>query len=340
MSFVQRSPLAALRPSARAFPVSLAPFATCAAGVTAASLLLAPMTFADDALGDAPPRPRLDRLLVRATSESRLIAAGATPSDAARRRAAALRAIGTPIGRIEPWDISVIRPPAGIDPIDFARRLAARGDYDLVQFDVEVAAVRRPDAPNDPLYPTQWHLARIAAPVAWSITTGDPDVVVAVCDSGIDLDHPDLAPLLVPGYNAVDHLAQASGGQVDGLTDHGTEVAGCVAAATGNGVGIAGLGWDLRLMPIRVSNQANDTANLADIVNGVLWAVDHGALVVNVSFSGVETTFASDAGAYARTHGATVLWAAGNAASSLGTIDPANLLVVGATDQNDALASF
>jgi subtilisin family serine protease len=309
---------------------------SAAAPCTLALLLLATTA---EALG-APPTPRLDRLLVRAKSTNRLVAEGASPVQAATRRAAALRSLGRPISRIEQLDVSVVRPPANVEPLAYARQLAARGDFELVQFDLEVRAVRGATTPNDPLYPTQWHLATIGAPVAWSITTGDPSVVVAVCDSGIDLDHPDLAPLLVPGYNAVDHLAQTSGGQVDGLTDHGTEVAGCVAAATDNGAGIAGLGWNLRLMPVRVSNQANDTANLSDIVNGVLWAVDHGALVVNVSFSGVETSFASEAGAYARTHGATLAWAAGNAASSLGAIDPPNVLVVGATDQNDALASF
>jgi subtilisin family serine protease len=303
--------------------------------MAAAAILL--LTGARDASA-APPKPRLDRLLVRAKPTSDLVAQGATPAAATARRAAALRSLGHPITRIEQFDISIVRPPASIDPIEYAHRLAASGDFDLVQFDLEVSAVG--NAPNDPLYATQWHLGTIGAPIAWSITTGDPSVVVAVCDSGVDLDHPDLAPLLVSGYNAVDQLPQSSGGPVDGLTDHGTQVAGCVAAATDNGTGIAGLGWNLRIMPIRVSNLPGDTASLSDIVKGVLWAVDQGATVVNVSFTGVETPFAAEAGAYARAHGATVVWAAGNAASSLGAIDPPNLLVVGATDQLDALASF
>lgn len=287
-----------------------------------------------------PVSPRLDRLVVRPKSVGQLIAAGLTPSQAAARRAKAMRGLGQPIARIDQLDLSIVRPPAATDPIAYAMALAASGDFDDVRFDCRVSAVRGSATPDDPLYASQWHLAKIAAPVAWSITVGNPSVVVAVCDSGVDLDHPDLAPVLVPGYNAVDHVAQVSGGQVDGLTDHGTEVAGCIAAATDNGQGIAGLGWDLRLMPIRVSNQATDTANLADIVNGVVWAVDHGATVINVSFSGVETSFATEAGAYARAHGASVVWAAGNSSSSLGAVDPSNVLVVGATDQHDALASF
>ncbi|MBL9121201.1 MAG: S8 family serine peptidase [Phycisphaerae bacterium] len=284
--------------------------------------------------------PRLDRLVVRTRSTESFQREGLSRSRSVARHEAAIVRLGEPIGSLDALRAVVVAPPARGAPIDFARSLAATGDYDLIEFDLELAAARGAGPPNDPLLAQQWHLAKINAPMAWSITLGDPAVVVAVCDSGVDLDHPDLAPILVPGYNAVDHLPQTIGGLVDGLTDHGTEVAGCVAAATDNAIGIGGLGWDLRLMPIRVSNQANDTALLSDIANGATWAVDHGASVVNVSFSSVDTQIASEAGAYVRSEGGVLVWAAGNAAASLGAIDPATILVVGATDANDGLASF
>ncbi|MBL9149287.1 MAG: S8 family serine peptidase [Phycisphaerae bacterium] len=278
------------------------------------------------------------RVIVRPLRVEELLARGVPPTVARSRADAAIRRVARDTHRtLDAIGCRVVRVPPGRSADELARSLEVTGDYAFVEVDrlVSVAAL-----PNDPLYASQWHLAKIGAPVAWSVTTGDADLVVAVADSGIDLDHPDLAPLLVAGYNAVDDIAQVDGGLVDGLTDHGTEVAGCVAAATNNGIGIAGLCHGVRLMPIRVSNQPGDTAFLSDINAGAIWAADHGATVVNASFSNVLSPTVFATADYLLSKGVNYVWAAGNAASSLGSLDPANVTVVGATDSTDALAVF
>lgn len=231
----------------------------------------------------------------------------------------------------------VVQVPAGSSLVEFARELLATGDYEYVEPDWLVHAVV---LPNDPLYPSQWHLPKIDAPIAWDIDTGNPSVIIAICDSGVDQDHPDLAAALVNGYNAVDQLPQDEGGQVDGLTDHGTQVAGTAAAIGNNAVGISGVGWDFSIMPIRVSNMANDTAFISDINDGARWAVENGAQIINVSFSNVQANSVQTTGEYIRSLGGVYVWAAGNAASSLGFVDHPDVIIVSATNQVDQLAGF
>jgi len=93
-------------------------------------------------------------------------------------------------------------------------------------------------APNDPKYPSQWHLQKIHAPEAWAFTTGSADVLIAVIDSGVDSTHPDLAPHLTPGWNFRTGSPD-TGDQVG----HGTAVIGAIAAASDNGIGVASLNW-------------------------------------------------------------------------------------------------
>jgi hypothetical protein len=244
---------------------------------------------------------------------------------------------GVLIRRVPATGELLLRVPPGSDDIAYAASLMATGAYRYVEPDWLVSAGA---TPNDPLYAQQWHLPLMNAPAAWNLVTGDPAVIIAVCDSGVQLSHPDLASRLVSGYNAVDRLPQSMGGQVDGLTDHGTQVAGAAAAAGNNAVGISGAGWNLRIMPVRVANVANDTALLSDINEGARWAADHGARIVNCSFSGVTSASVMTTGAYLRERGVSFVWAAGNAASRLGTADDPNTLVVSATDQNDLPANF
>jgi hypothetical protein len=215
--------------------------------------------------------------------------------------------------------------------------LLLTGDYAYVEPDWLVHAV---DLPNDPQFTDQWHLGMIDAIGAWDITTGNADLVVAICDSGVDTDHPDLAGALVSGYNAVDGLPQSAGGDVEGLTDHGTQVAGTVAAIGNNSIGVTGVCWTLSIMPVRVSNLPNDMAALSDLNAGARWAASNGARIVNVSFSGVTTPTVEETGQFIRDLGGVYVWAAGNAATSLGPADPPSVVIAGATGHNDELAWF
>ncbi len=191
--------------------------------------------------------------------------------------------------------------------------------------------------PNDPSYLSQWHLRRIGGPLAWTLTTGSSSVIVAVVDSGVFAQHPDLASKLVPGWSFVKNNADTSD-----VLGHGTAVAGTVAAATNNGIGVAGVNWASRIMPL-VAVDDTDYASYSDIAAAIQYAADHGVRVINVSIGGhnpsVTLQRAID---YAWSKGALVFASAMNQ----GVSDPyypaacQHAIAVSATDGNDRLASF
>ena len=230
-------------------------------------------------------------------------------------------------------------------------------------------AVRATDAitPNDPDWPLQWGPAKIEAPAAWSIVTGTPDVVIAVLDTGVYLDHEDLASKLwtnpgeVPdnwvdddGNGKVDDVhgwhfyhswtgstyLPAEDGDVRDDNGHGTHVSGIAAAATNNGVGIAGLAWGARIMPVKVLNQYGD-GFYSDLAAGIVYAADNGARVINMSLGGVEPSQTLCAAVdYARRHGVLVVSATGNDGAPWVRYPAAcpGVLAVAATDSNDQRA--
>jgi subtilisin family serine protease len=168
-----------------------------------------------------------------------------------------------------------------------------------------------PLAPNDPLWASSWSLTKVNAPAAWKLTSGTPETIVAVLDTGADLHHPDLEGAFVPGYDFVNHDDDPSDDH-----GHGTMVAGVIAARANNGIGGAGTCSRCSVMPVKVIG-GNGSGNAADVALGIVWAVDHGAAVLNLSFvlSGPDDSVAQ-AIEYARGHGAVVVAAAGNAGSS------------------------
>lgn len=123
--------------------------------------------------------------------------------------------------------------------------------------------------PNDELFPSQWHYPLIRLPQAWSVTTGSDSVRIAVIDSGVDKDHPELIDQLdfVYGYNFV-----GKNTNFDDDNGHGTHVAGIIGAATNNSTGVAGIMWDVDLLPIKVSDSTGK-GNTWDLANGILYAV-------------------------------------------------------------------
>ena len=120
--------------------------------------------------------------------------------------------------------------------------------------------------PNDSAYPFQWHYPLINLPAAWDLTTGDPEVIVAVIDTGILPDHPDLAGKLIAGYDFIADPGTArdgdgidsnpqdegDGGDAGNSSFHGTHVSGTIAATSNNGIGVAGVAWEASIMPLRV----------------------------------------------------------------------------------------
>src|SRR5215213_3700966 len=135
--------------------------------------------------------------------------------------------------------------------------------------------------PNDPLYPTQWGWPRINAPAAWNIAQV-PGVIVAVLDTGLDLSHPEFAGRITGGTNFVNpgQSAQDDNG-------HGTHVSGLIGASGNNGTGGAGLAWRATIMPVKVADSGGNLTS-ANWINGLAYAAENGARVVNMSFGGTS----------------------------------------------------
>ncbi|MGZ6142080.1 MAG: S8 family peptidase [Myxococcales bacterium] len=193
-----------------------------------------------------------------------------------------------------------------VDPADEAATLAAlRARKDVIWAE-PVTRMQALWLPNDPDFSRQWHLKAAGAPQAWDAARGE-GVTVAVIDTGIfpvdDLD----ADRIVKGHNFV--------GRSDDAKDdhgHGTHVAGTIAQSTGNGKGVAGMAPLAKLMPIKVLS-ASGGGTSHDIAEGIRWAVDHGARVLNLSLGGGGRSLAMESAvAYARRKGAVVVCAAGN----------------------------
>jgi len=187
--------------------------------------------------------------------------------------------------------------------------------------------------PNDPLWGDSWSLSKVGAPTAWRLTSGAAETVVAVLDTGVDRTHADLHGAFVDGWDAVNEDADPSDDH-----GHGTLVAGVIAARSNNGIGGVGACPRCSLMPVKVIG-ANGAGSAADIAEGITWAADHGARVINMSFalSGPDDGVAQ-AIAYAQGRGTLVVAAAGNAGTGETTYPAAypGVVSVAATDPADA----
>ena len=189
--------------------------------------------------------------------------------------------------------------------------------------------------------------ADIKASEAWDITHGSSGFIVAVIDTGVDENHPDLTGNLMAGHDFVDNDSEP-----DDLSGHGTHVAGIIGASGNNAIGVAGINWSVKIMPLRVLDHNGD-GTIADVIEAIDYAAAHNARVVNMSFSGPDfsQSLYSSIGSYPD-----ILFvaAAGNGgddqigdnndstlfAEYPASFDLPNILSVAATDQNDNLARF
>jgi thermitase len=163
--------------------------------------------------------------------------------------------------------------------------------------------------PNDLLYREnyQWNLPAIDIEKAWDISKGDEDIIIAVVDTGVDMDHPDLRRRLMKGYNVMENSSN-----FDDDNGHGTHVAGIIASETHNGEGIAGITWNNRIMPVKAMG-SKGYGYTFDIAKGIIWAADHGADVINLSLGNYQpSAFLEEAIRYAYDKGAVLISAAGN----------------------------
>ena len=265
-----------------------------------------------------------------------------------------------------------------------ARKLAADPSVEYAEPDIRMFPL---STPNDPLYSNQWHYmapsieiggANLSA--AWNITTGSSSIVVAVIDTGIRYDHADLAGRTVTGYNFISDAWKAGNGsagspgrsadasdlgdwvavndcgkgsEASNSSWHGTHVAGTIGAATNNSVGVAGINWTSKILPVRVLGKCGGSTS--DVVDGMSWATGlsvsgvpanaNPAKVINLSLGGsgacgityqtaINNIIAS---------GTTVVVAAGNSNKDVSGFSPANcngVISVAATERAGGRASY
>lgn len=264
-----------------------------------------------------------------------------------------------------------------------AQRLTSLPEVAYAEADI---IMRHTASPDDPRYPDQWHYFAptagnygINAPAAWDITTGAASVVVAVIDTGIT-DHADLSGRTAPGYDFINDALVANDGDGRdgdpsdpgdwitaaengagyfkgcGVSDsswHGTHTAGTVGAASNNGVGVAGVNWNSKILPVRVLGKCG--GYLSDIVDGMRWAAGlnvpgvpdnpNPAQVLNLSLGGggaCESATQAAVNAIIAA-GATVVVSAGNSNELASGFTPANcngVITVAATDGDGGRAYY
>lgn len=192
---------------------------------------------------------------------------------------------------------------------------------------------------NDPLFTqgSQWHLAKIQAPTAWDAQTGSPTLRVAVVDSGVTASHPDLVGKVLPGYDFFANDADATD-----ENGHGTAVAGVISPTANNALGVVGVTWNCPILPVRVLG-ADGSGNYSAIANGIIYAADQGARVINLSLGGTaSSTTLQSAINYAWSKNCIVIAAAGNNGNNVPVYPAActNVVAVSATDTNDVRTSW
>jgi len=226
-------------------------------------------------------------------------------------------------------DVHAVRIPRG----KTAEQVIARyKNHPLVEYAEAEEYFPAAMLPNDPWYyrePTAlWHLPVIHAPEAWDITIGSPDVIIAILDTGVYGAHPDLSAKMLPGWNVV-----RDNNDTHAFAPHGTAVAGVAAAESNNAIGVAAPAWGCKIMPIVVTE--NGWTGSVALAEGTLWAADHGARVINMSFEGSHTSIMFDAARYLQERGGVVVQSAGNSGTFSSEPDSLYILKVSGTDWYD-----
>ncbi|WP_054969477.1 S8 family peptidase [Alicyclobacillus ferrooxydans] len=191
--------------------------------------------------------------------------------------------------------------------------------------------------PNDPLFPTQYGLRQINTPDAWNVTIGSNRVIIAVVDTGIQYNHPDLSTKLLAGYNFVSNNTNWNDDN-----GHGTHVAGIAGAITNNNIGIAGTSPLCRLLPVKTHN-SQGIGTIDNAARGIVYASNRGAHVINMSWSTTAyVEILEQACAYAWNRGSVLIAAAGNSSTNVYNYPAAftTVIAVAATTSADTKASF
>ena len=191
--------------------------------------------------------------------------------------------------------------------------------------------------PNDPSYASQYHLPIISANTAWDITKGLATVYVADIDTGISTNHPDLINKIYKTHNLT------NSGMTDSECPHGSSVAGVFGAETNNSLGVSSVGFNIKIIAVKISATNKCSPTVSKIAEGIRWAVDNGAQVINISGGSPQKSETERlAIEYAWGKNVLVIASAGNEGTTIPNY-PANypnVVSVAATNQSDKKAGF
>lgn len=227
-------------------------------------------------------------------------------------------------------NLHIVELPANASEKAVAALMANNPHFEFAELDMLVPPNL---VSNDPYLGSAWHLMKIGAPVAWDSSQGS-GVTIAILDSGVDAAHPDLSARLVPGWNFYENNSNTAD-----VYGHGTKVAGAAAASTNNGVGVAGVAGQARIMPIRVTDTSG-YGSLSAFASGLTYAADKGVRIANLSFGAAGNATVQSAAQYMKSKGGLVFVSAGNNNTDYGYAATTSLIAVSATDGNDAKASW
>ena len=186
-----------------------------------------------------------------------------------------------------------------------------RGRPDVSFAEANFFATTADTTPNDAFHHLQWGLHRIKAPSGWDMTTGAMQVMVAIVDTGIDRFHPDLQNRVIGGHDFANNDSDAQDDH-----GHGTHVAGIAGSSSNNGIGVSGVNWNTQLLPVKVL-RTDGNGTYEDIAEGIVYATDRGARVINLSLGGAQPSGTLQAACqFARDRNVTLVASAGNNGTS------------------------
>lgn len=221
---------------------------------------------------------------------------------------------------------------------EFSKKLMNTGAVKFAEPDMSIA----PDTiPNDLYYSNQWHHSKINSPIAWDNTQGSDLIKVCVLDTGVDTDHPDLVGnLLLPGYNSYLDVD----GNVEDIYGHGTGTAGVIGAVGNNAIGVSGVAWNIKIVPVQINQGViSSSAYISDMADGIQWCANQNVKVANLSYGGAQYSTINEAAQYLRDRGGLLFMSSGNDGTN-NSIDEypdySSFVVVGSTNLDDIKSDF